>query len=117
MSFEVQIPQHIKTIEQAIRALVADRYKLVHVCDCAFCEVSGELADDESVAEDRRLEREISDHQATIERLRAHAKLHGIKVPGEKDGVHLRHCYQGEYSDSCKYGDEDCPAKSRENES
>jgi hypothetical protein len=26
-------------------------------------------------------------------------------------GVHLTHCYQGEYEDSCKYGDNDCPAK------
>lgn len=26
-------------------------------------------------------------------------------------GVHLRHCYQGENEDNCKYGDEDCPAK------
>jgi len=26
--------------------------------------------------------------------------------------VHLRHCYQGEYDTSCKYGDdENCPAK------
>jgi hypothetical protein len=25
--------------------------------------------------------------------------------------VHLNHCYQGEYADSCKYGDENCPAK------
>jgi hypothetical protein len=25
--------------------------------------------------------------------------------------VHLRHCYQGEYEDGCKYGDNDCPAK------
>lgn len=28
------------------------------------------------------------------------------------DGVHLSHCYQGEYHDSCKYGDEFCPARS-----
>ena len=26
-------------------------------------------------------------------------------------GVHLRHCYQGEYEDDCKYGENDCPAK------
>jgi hypothetical protein len=26
-------------------------------------------------------------------------------------GVHLRHCYQGEYEDGCKYGENDCPAK------
>lgn len=26
-------------------------------------------------------------------------------------GVHLRHCYQGEYEDGCKYGEYDCPAK------
>jgi hypothetical protein len=25
--------------------------------------------------------------------------------------VHLRHCYQGEYEDGCKYGENDCPAK------
>jgi len=25
--------------------------------------------------------------------------------------VHLRHCYQGEYEDGCKYGEDDCPAK------
>lgn len=28
-----------------------------------------------------------------------------------ESAVHLRHCYQGEYEDSCKYGEEDCPAK------
>ena len=27
------------------------------------------------------------------------------------DGVHLRHCYQGECEDVCKYGELDCPAK------
>lgn len=26
-------------------------------------------------------------------------------------GVHLRHCYQREYEDCCKYGEDDCPAK------
>lgn len=25
--------------------------------------------------------------------------------------VHIGHCYQGEYGGSCKYGDENCPAK------
>ena len=29
-------------------------------------------------------------------------------------GVHLRHCYQGEYEDGCKYGEDDCPAKPKE---
>jgi hypothetical protein len=29
-------------------------------------------------------------------------------------GVHLKHCYQGEYEDGCKYGDYDCPAKPQE---
>lgn len=31
-----------------------------------------------------------------------------------KDAVHMSHCYQGEYSDSCKYGEADCPAKTKE---
>jgi len=26
-------------------------------------------------------------------------------------GVHLSHCYQGEYKTTCKYGDLNCPAK------
>ena len=25
-------------------------------------------------------------------------------------GIHLSHCYQGEYDISCKYGDDNCPA-------
>jgi len=25
--------------------------------------------------------------------------------------VHKAHCYQGEYEDSCKYGENNCPAK------
>lgn len=29
---------------------------------------------------------------------------------GDPIGVHLTHCYQGEYEDVCKYGDKDCPA-------
>lgn len=29
----------------------------------------------------------------------------------ELSGVHFNHCFQGEYIDSCKYGDENCPAK------
>jgi hypothetical protein len=42
-----------------------------------------------------------------------------IIIPQEEDeqddsGVHLRHCYQGEYKDSCKYGEDDCPAKPSE---
>lgn len=27
--------------------------------------------------------------------------------------VHLSHCFQGEYSDSCKYGEDDCPADTK----
>jgi hypothetical protein len=27
------------------------------------------------------------------------------------DDVHRGHCYQGEYEDSCKYGEVECPAK------
>jgi hypothetical protein len=39
-----------------------------------------------------------------------------IIIPQEEpkqdySGVHLRHCYQGEYEDGCKYGENDCPAK------
>jgi hypothetical protein len=39
-----------------------------------------------------------------------------LLIPQEEDeqddsGVHLRHCYQGEYKDSCKYGEDDCPTK------
>ena len=39
-----------------------------------------------------------------------------IIIPKEEqkqdyNGVHLRHCYQGEYEDGCKYGEDDCPAK------
>ena len=29
-------------------------------------------------------------------------------------GVHLSHCYQGEYEGYCKYGDDNCPAKPAE---
>ena len=41
---------------------------------------------------------------------------HKIIIPQEEpkqdySGVHLRHCYQGEYEDGCKYGENDCPAK------
>lgn len=37
-----------------------------------------------------------------------------IIIPKEEtqldhSGVHLKYCYQGEYEDSCKYGDDDCP--------
>lgn len=32
------------------------------------------------------------------------------KENGNDKRVHLAHCYQGEYKDSCKYGDPDCPA-------
>lgn len=31
--------------------------------------------------------------------------------PPDPIGVHLSHCYMGEYPDSCKYGDDNCPAK------
>jgi hypothetical protein len=42
-----------------------------------------------------------------------------IIIPQEEpkqdyNGVHLRHCYQGEYEDGCKYGENDCPAKPKE---
>jgi hypothetical protein len=29
----------------------------------------------------------------------------------KEKAVHFSHCYQGEQEDSCKYGDENCPAK------
>jgi hypothetical protein len=36
----------------------------------------------------------------------------GLEEPKQDySGVHLRHCYQGEYEDGCKYGEDDCPAK------
>jgi hypothetical protein len=43
-------------------------------------------------------------------------KQHRIIIPQEEpkqdySGVHLRHCYQGEYEDGCKYSEDDCPAK------
>lgn len=28
----------------------------------------------------------------------------------DEKAVHLAHCYQGEYRNSCKYGDVNCPA-------
>jgi hypothetical protein len=35
-----------------------------------------------------------------------------LEEPGEDyTVVHLRHCYQGEYEDGCKYGEDSCPAK------
>jgi hypothetical protein len=42
-----------------------------------------------------------------------------IIIPKEEpeqdySGVHFRHCYQGEYEDVCKYGEDDCPAKPKE---
>jgi hypothetical protein len=41
---------------------------------------------------------------------------HKIIIPQEEPkqdyiGIHLRHCYQGEYEDGCKYGEDDCSAK------
>jgi hypothetical protein len=41
-----------------------------------------------------------------------------IIIPQEEtkqdySGVHFKHCYQGEYEDGCKYGEDDCPAKPR----
>jgi len=35
-------------------------------------------------------------------------------IPRGDTGVHLTHCYQGEYAHSCKYGETNCPAKSQE---
>lgn len=34
-----------------------------------------------------------------------------LKIKNSHQDVHLKHCYQGEYEDSCKYGENDCPAK------
>jgi hypothetical protein len=31
-------------------------------------------------------------------------------VARDHPGVHMSHCFQGEYEGSCKYGDDDCPA-------
>ena len=33
------------------------------------------------------------------------------KIYTQEIGVHLSHCYTGEYKDTCKYGDEKCPAQ------
>jgi hypothetical protein len=35
------------------------------------------------------------------------------KAKQEKQ-VHLNHCYMGDYEDTCKYGDDNCPAKPKE---
>ncbi|MCX6127707.1 MAG: hypothetical protein NTX25_01425 [Proteobacteria bacterium] len=37
------------------------------------------------------------------------------KDNGNDKRVHLAHCYQGEYEDSCQYGDPDCHASSSAN--
>ena len=29
----------------------------------------------------------------------------------DNPGVHLQHCYQGEYIHACKYGQDNCPAR------
>jgi hypothetical protein len=45
--------------------------------------------------------------------------LYKIIIPKEEpkqdySGVHFRHCYQGEYENGCKYGEDNCPAKPKE---
>jgi hypothetical protein len=38
------------------------------------------------------------------------------KLKQDYNEVHIRHCYQGEYEDGCKYGENNCPAKPKETE-
>ncbi len=37
-----------------------------------------------------------------------------VLIKEDYDKVHLRHCYQGKYEDNCKYGEDDCPAKPKQ---
>ena len=39
-----------------------------------------------------------------------------MPISDKEKGVHLSHCYQGEYKTTCKYGEPDCPAKLEKSE-
>lgn len=79
MSFEQKIPEHIKEQRQKAKQLYWDRDRLVHHCDCEYCEYDG--VDDDNQPEWDRLTAELAEVDKTIEKLKEHAKRHGIEVP------------------------------------
>lgn len=79
MSFETNIPNHIKELNKKIRDLEYDRRRLIHDCDCELCDMQGEVTDENSHDYDAMGD-QIKKIEDTIEALEAHAKLHNIKL-------------------------------------
>ena len=80
MSFESHIADHLKDLKAKRSRLEYEQLDLVHDCDCDYCETAGSVTDENQEAWDK-IEAEIKEVDATVERLKVHAKLHKIKVP------------------------------------
>ncbi len=79
MSFEAKISDHIKTLEKKGKDLYFERDKLLHRCDCSYCEY-GDVEDGNEEKWDQ-LTAEMKEVEDTISRVKQHAKLHKIEVP------------------------------------
>jgi hypothetical protein len=85
------------------------------VAECQNCgleesKISKQLTDLEIAIKLEEIERE--EPKQTDENGKPITYWGGLEEPKQDySGVHLRHCYQGEYEDGCKYGEDDCPAK------
>jgi hypothetical protein len=84
MSFEANIPKHIKEVEATIDKARRKQWELnakLHDCDCEFCDRQELELSDEDQKEYDKLEATITEGRATLKRLKEHAKVHKIEVP------------------------------------
>lgn len=83
MSFEKKIPDHLKELRERQDYLVRKRNDLVHDCDCNYCDMSGEVTDDNEKLYDD-LDKQIKDVGRAIEAVHKHAALHNVEVAAPK---------------------------------
>ncbi len=85
MSFETNIPRHLKEVNQKIALKYAelDKINWGHECNCTHCTLDGDDPDPEAEQKSDAINEEIETFKKTKERLIAHASWHNIEVIGD----------------------------------
>jgi len=85
-NFEQSIPEQLVKLEKDLRAKSLEKLDINwgHECDCEFCDRDGDDADPEADEKSAKIDQECKDIQAVINRLKTHAKLHGVEINEDK---------------------------------
>ncbi len=87
MSFNDNVPQYAKALDDKISALGRERLFGIdwgHDCDCDFCDRDGEEADTDAEKKASKIDGEIKQVELTMKRLVRYALDNGIKLGDSK---------------------------------